>query len=495
MLDELESILPEWVRIAEDFRSSSPPGDNIFLFAMTGQWITQTTLTALGFRGLGHELTLGFLPYLHWKKPGNAFDKQRQNVYIKHILKPLANAVHIVPILELNPVESIPEAFDPILRKASLRDVKYSLMREDIGTDHPMFDLRMKRNTALVRHLLPWLKENPPDVVIVPNGSVLEFGVVFRLARYLEIPVVTYEFGEQDQRMWLAQNRDVMRQQTDRMWQAYQGQPLTAGQRTKIEKLISARRGADRWNQFSRQWQKTTSKGGQKVRRDLDLDDRPIALLPTNVLGDSLTLGREVFSESMTEWIVKTIRYFFDRPQYQLVVRIHPGEQLSWGPSLLDILDDYFDSYPDHIHIIGPEAEINSYDLVDIASLTTVFTTTLGLEAAMSGLPVIVVGETHYRGKGFTLDPQSWEEYFSCLGSTLQNPGSHAPEEEKIEKAWTYAYRFFFDYPFPYPWHVQHYPENIKEWPLDRALGGEGQEKFGATFQYLRGEPIQWRQA
>jgi hypothetical protein len=37
----------------------------------------------------------------------------------------------------------------------------------------------------------------------------------------------------------------------------------------------------------------------------MGLDERPVALLATNVLGDSLTLGRNVFASSMAEWITK----------------------------------------------------------------------------------------------------------------------------------------------------------------------------------------------
>jgi len=46
-------------------------------------------------------------------------------------------------------------------------------------------------------------------------------------------------------------------------------------------------------------------------------------MLATNVLGDSLTLGRNTFTKSMTEWIIRTIQYFIERPEVQLVIRIH----------------------------------------------------------------------------------------------------------------------------------------------------------------------------
>jgi hypothetical protein len=224
----------------------------------------------------------------------------------------------------------------------------------------------------------------------------------------------------------------------------------------------------------------------------LGLDDRPIVLLPTNVLGDSLTLGREIFSGSMTEWLVQTIRFFADKPDFQLVVRIHPGEQLSWGPSVYDIVQDYFENMPENILMIHPTTEVNSYDLIGLCSFGIVYTTTLGLEMAMTGKPVIVVGETHYREKGFTLDPESWEEYFQLLGRLLADPDNYQLSEEEIRLAWRYAYRFFFDYPFPFPWHVQHFGEDINKWPPEKVLAEKGKQRFERTFRYLAGDPIDW---
>ena len=56
------------------------------------------------------------------------------------------------------------------------------------------------------------------------------------------------------------------------------------------------------------------------------------------MIGDSLTLGRQVFTESMTEWLERTVLQFAARPQAQLVVRIHPGERYTQGPSVADVV-------------------------------------------------------------------------------------------------------------------------------------------------------------
>jgi hypothetical protein len=106
------------------------------------------------------------------------------------------------------------------------------------------------------------MEQNKPQVVVIPNGTILEFGVVYRVARYLGIPCITYEFGEQRGRLWLAQDAEVMRQNTQAMWAA-RGRPgLSQLEREQINALISARQKASLWENFSRRWQGVPSEGG-----------------------------------------------------------------------------------------------------------------------------------------------------------------------------------------------------------------------------------------
>jgi capsule polysaccharide export protein KpsC/LpsZ len=195
----------------------------------------------------------------------------------------------------------------------------------------------------------------------------------------------------------------------------------------------------------------------------------------------------------MTEWLRRTTRYFAERPDVQFVIRIHPGELITNGPSVADVVRETLPDLPEHIHLIAADAQVNTYDLVEIADLGLVYTTTVGLEMAMSGAPVIVSGKTHYRGKGFTQDPGSWEEYITLLDTLLADPEGHRPSQDQVDLAWTYAYSFFFEYPLPFPWHLLHYWQEMETWPLARVLSPEGQAAFGDTLGYLSGKPLDWQ--
>jgi hypothetical protein len=342
------------------------------------------------------------------------------------------------------------------------------------------------------------MKEHQPEIVLTPNGSILEMGAIYQAARFLNIPVVTYEFGEQRERIWLAQNDEVMLQHTEELWEAWKDHPLTDDQWDQIRALYASRQNASLWENFSRRWQGLPSQGGEQARQLLGLDGRPIAVLAANVIGDSLTLGRQVFSRNMTEWLQRTLRNFAQRSQVQLVVRIHPGERYTKGPSVADVIQAVMPDLPENIHLIAAGDPINTYDLLEIADLGLVYTTTVGMEMAMSGIPTVVTGHTHYRGKGFTLDPVDWEGYFELLNQVLQTPqqgGRVLParlDRPQVDLAWQYAYRFFFDYPLPFPWHMLYFYEELESWSLEKVLSASGQLAFGQAFSCLTGEPRQW---
>ena len=160
---------------------------------------------------------------------------------------------------------------------------------------------------------------------------------------------------------------------------------------------------------------------------------------------------------------------------------------------MVDVVHDLLPRLPEHIHLITPTDKTNSYDLVDVATVGLVYTTTMGLEMAMNGVPVIVAGQTHYRGRGFTYDPDNWVNYYKILGSLLDDPQKSILTEEQVKLAWTYAYTFFFDYPRPFPWHLVKMWDDYDKRPFSYVLSKEGQAEYKSSFDYLIGKPMDWK--
>jgi hypothetical protein len=77
-----------------------------------------------------------------------------------------------------------------------------------------------------------------------------------------------------------------------------------------------------------------------------------------------------------------------------------------------------------------------------------IYTSTIGLEMAYEGLPVIVAGDTHFRELGFTYDPEDIDEYVRLLNEEKQLKMN----ELMKKRARRYAYYLFaerlIDIPF-----------------------------------------------
>lgn len=522
-LSRLEKSLPRAVEQVKPFAQKAVAGKKILFFATLHYWIEQAAYISLTLAGLGHKVTLMTLPYSEWQKEMDKLTQKQRGLHTRDALSSLTLLVEHASFLDpstgsgrrLKPASVLPTSLKSDVEEISLWDAQYTLMREEVDLSSPqdraLYDLRIKRNIFAALAALEWMQTNKPEVVLIPNGLILEMGIVFRVARYLNIPAMTFEFNDQREQIWLAQNTSIMRQDTDYLVEARCDLPMTHSMYERLAELENARRGARVWGKSKRLWQYVSSQGALETRKVLGLDDRPIVLLAANVLGDSLTLGRNIFAESMSEWITRTVQFFAgwearaERSEpgvlrgersrsVQFVIRIHPGETVvPRAKSMATVLREALAEIPENIHIIAATDKINTYDLIEIADLGLAYTTTVGMEAAMNGIPVICCGQTHYRGRGFTIDPNTWDEYFTALEKVLSDLPAHRLNEAQIAKAWNYAYRFFFEYPRPFPWRLMNFWDDLEIWPVEKVLSEEGMSEFGDTFRFLVGEPFTWQ--
>ena len=499
-LDRLAAALPEWSRAVDaagaHTRAETPR--RLLVVGGLSWWIEYAAALALLLSAAGHRVDLAYTPYRRWMAGMHPFDLRRQQAYLGRVLLGLGRRIRLHD-LSRGPLAPLPEALHASIDALDRIDVQYTRQREALdlgpgGEDQALLALRADRNQQAASRALRLLGTGAYDGVVIPNGSILEFGAVYRTARHLGLRSVTYEFGEQRQRMWLAQDDEVMCQDTAGLWQAQGTLALQESERQAIGDLFRARRGGQLWANFGRQWQAAPSQGARGAQQSLGLDPaRPVVLLCTNVVGDSMALGRQVFTDGMADWLAATVRWFGQHPEAQLVVRVHPGELLGAGHPSAEIVRQELPDLPAHVTVVRPESPVNTYDLMELAHLGLVYTTTVGMEMAMAGIPVIVAGATHYRGRGFTDDPTSMPEYLGALAARLAEPLGRRQAPDVIDLAWRYAYCFFFEYPFAFPWHLVGFWEDIAARPFGAVLAPGAWGAYAGTLRALAGEPVDWQ--
>jgi hypothetical protein len=498
-LEGVERHLASWCEASKRVRArpSNQERRSILIVSALPWWLEYALATGLMFVAEGHRVRLAYLPYRTWRDRISAFDLRRQRRYLHGVLAPTEGLLECTD-LSAQPAGRMAAALEQSLEALSRIDVQYTHQHEVLdmtsgSRDETLYRLRLERNRAAAGAIVSILERTRPDVVVIPNGSVLELGAAYRAARHLGWPTVTFEFGEQRQRMWIAQNGEAMRLLTADLWKARRDVPLGEAEFEALGEIYRARRGARLWENFGRKWQVAPGQGAQTTRSRLDLDpDKPVALLCTNVVGDSQALDRQVYSSGMAEWLTRTVQFFDTQTDAQLVVRVHPGELLGAGHPSTEIVQQATLTLPVGVRVVPPDSDINTYDLIELAHVGLVYTTTVGMEMVMQGVPVIVSGATHYRGKGFTYDPESWEEYFDMLRRLLNEPLGRRVADGKVELAMRYAYRFFFEYPFPFPWHLIGFWKDIDARPLEQVVTALGNSPYDETLRAMVGHPIVW---
>jgi len=196
-----------------------------------------------------------------------------------------------------------------------------------------------------------------------------------------------------------------------------------------------------------------------RQKTGIDFQKTTIGML-TNVVWDAqLHYPANAFN-GMIEWIIETIEYFKNRPDLQLVIRVHPAEIRGTVPSrqrVVEEINKHFPSLPPNIFIINPEDNTSTYALMMQCDSVIIYGTKTGVELTSIGIPVIVAGEAWIRNKAVTIDATSKDEYLKILSCL---PIGKRMENTQVERARKYAFHFFFRRMIPLP-----FMKPRKGWP------------------------------
>jgi hypothetical protein len=289
------------------------------------------------------------------------------------------------------------------------------------------------------------LDEFAPDVVFMVNGLFAAEQVIrgVALARGLRAP--TYEMAPRADTLVFSQDAPAPDYDTGAVWARVRGRRLTAEQDAAVAELLGDRaRGVGAHERYF----DVTEDDQVQLRRRLRIPaGARVVSLFTNLSWDSATIGHDIGYASMFDWIERTVRSCGEIDDLVLVVRIHPAEA-RWGTreeveaEVLGALGEI----PANVRFVAATEALSSYALLGMSDLVLGYTTTVGLEAAFRGVPVAVAGDTHYRGRGFTLDV---EDHVQLERALRDADGRMDPAH--VELARRYAYTFFFRSMIPFP--------------------------------------------
>lgn len=334
---------------------------------------------------------------------------------------------------------------------AEVRAFMNQFFRAISWPESPQTDMLLRRaaEAALMLHhaCTRILNREQPRAVLTSHGIYLLWGVMSQTCESRGIPVTIWGHGYRTGTLrfspgnWFA----VTRMEPVHLWE---GTELTPARAHRLDDYLN-----NRWDGLRDRRTLFDTRGGEAALalETLGLDPaKPTLGLFPNVAWDADLNFKDTAFTDMFEWVLQTVRWFADHPEAQAIVRAHPGEAISaTSERVIDVIRREFPVLPRNVVVISAESGVNSYRLVPALQGAAVYGSQFGLELLCRGVPVIVVAECFYAGKGIATEVSSSVAYFDLLARLDR---MRPLDQSTRRRARTYAYHYYFRRLIPFPY-------------------------------------------
>lgn len=277
---------------------------------------------------------------------------------------------------------------------------------------------------------------------IVNQGFYVPHGVAVDMANKHGSHLVVWDLAYKKCCMTISHNNTYFRIHKDDSLDEWNKQDFSEEQEAEIVEYLTSRwSGKNDWRKFLESGETVEPK---EIFEELGIDpDKPTIGLLTNVVWDAQVFYPGNAFENMMDWLITTIKHFQERPDLQLLIRVHPAEEKSWQRSRQFVVDEIkkvFPEIPDNVFIIPSKSKINTYKAMMGCDSVLIYATTAGLELLCLGLPVIVAGQAWMRNKGVSIDVKSKEHYQELLEGL---PFGKKLSAKELSAARKYAYHYY----------------------------------------------------
>jgi len=342
---------------------------------------------------------------------GDTFSSAMQARCIKKVLRAMNNRFTIVTLSEhLNDRTPDADAAASIDRLAALNAI-WALRGEMIQQKRERLTKRaarqLRKSYGAIREVVT---DGAFDMMFIPGGVWGSSGVWMDQARRIGSRIGSFDSGGYGTLLLAVDGIACQLQDIPRAFAELKTDMEVASHRdlvarTAMDEMSRRRAGTDK---FSSQVKGTNAVYSQYAGG---------ILIALNSSWDSAALGMHEVYPSGAEWIVATVRYLLDNTAVPVIVRQHPAERLdiaSTSDDYAGLLANHFGTH-ERLHFIAAAEAINSYELMEQVAAVITHTSTIGLEAAANGKPVITGSRAYYAGLGFVWKAYTEREYFGFL--------------------------------------------------------------------------------
>jgi len=178
----------------------------------------------------------------------------------------------------------------------------------------------------------------------------------------------------------------------------------------------------------------------------LDATKKTAVIFPHMFWDATFFYGQDIF-EDYYDWYINVLKIAATNKNLNWIVKIHPAnivkakrDHYRGEHKELTAIYDTLGKVPEHIKIIPPESDINTFSLFALMDYCLTVRGTIGIEAAAYGINTITAGTGRYDNLGFTHDFDNKEEYLRQIVNLHELTPMN---KEMVELARRYAYGIF----------------------------------------------------
>jgi hypothetical protein len=290
-----------------------------------------------------------------------------------------------------------------------------------------------------------------PEIVISNDSYYYPWAILEKLCKEKSIPFYNCYPNIRKNSVCYAKGEPTMSLNVSRIWENFKKRDLTTLEKEVLEDFFITRTDGKYSPGLNTCDPMQNSNEIEKFNwNEIDVN-KPTALMTPNLCWDLVALNKDVQFDSMFDWIDKTIEFFENHSEFQLIIKPHPAEENKHIPITQQTVVRYLTKrgkkIPENVIVLGAKTEVTVYDLFPIIKLGLVYTTTVGIEMATLGIPVITAGRSHYHSHGFTYDPPKEASYIETMNMLLENKEILPQMDTWAELAKKFMYLYIFIYP------------------------------------------------
>ncbi|MFM2244510.1 MAG: hypothetical protein RL071_584, partial [Pseudomonadota bacterium] len=306
------------------------------------------------------------------------------------------------------------------------------------------------------------LDEMQPDIVILMNGRFFAHRVMMDLCTARGIPFMTHERGPQDNTYRVVDGYSIHALRPyHACWETWGEVPLKKTELARIHTIMAQRRLGKNmnWVPFS-----PPPSDPDALRVRLGLDARPIITIFTSSDDELATIPEwsiGAFPRSL-DWLPATIELARRRPDLQWVIRIHPNMAKLGGNKAANAqAEALIATMPENCRMVKATDDVSSYTLGDITAVNVVYCSTIGMEMAVRGAPVVTVALGWYGVCDWVIYCDQADKYEASVDAAL----ARGPSLEIARGALRFAF---------HRWETMHFHLGIQVVPPSaQAPGGK----------------------